>query len=363
MTDLNISTITFMAKTNQKLNEEDLKSIYNSAEIQDYNFQNESGIIQKEYGENMIGTNKKIYNQKRKSDKEKKSFKNQLSFYTSTIDYYDLDYKTFETNKYSYFDKHVIIQFKNKMCFSFNNKKALTPLNEIIVNLNENSKEGDIIKIISSSSKKSLNDYINITHHITDNNIKDKQIVMNLTRKYFVNGLFVLGNNIESCKIKVFNETSIFVFKNENIKICGCKTDEQAIESFNLIPNSGKDIELVKLEKIMINSDFDLGKELNLTEIETKIKRTNLIYNYDIVIHPAINIKYMFNTTYTSNGICSCCERLKKKYNCCGNLKYDSICKGISILIFASGKVLIMGTNSFEQLNEVYNFTKKLFDC
>ena len=164
MTDLNISTVNYIANSN--VNDLDLKEIYENIEVIDYDYNYDAGIIKKTFKENTIGFNKK---DKTTKTSPKKGFRNQISFDISNTQLIELG-KTDKImfNEYSNFhkkDKETFDEYTNyNNMYYFQQSKSFLPIKEIHLVLNENAKLNDEIIIISTSSKKKNQDKILIKY-------------------------------------------------------------------------------------------------------------------------------------------------------------------------------------------------------
>jgi len=89
----------------------------------------------------------------------------------------------------------------------------------------------------------------------------------------------------------------------------------------------------------------------------------NIYCTYESCTYPGVNIKFYYNKSnallneggelyYT--GVCDCSTVCDGKSN--GVVK----CKKITIAVFKSGKIIITGAQTYEQLNIVYKFIKKI---
>lgn len=365
MTDLNISTVNYIANSN--VNDLDLKEIYENIEIIDYDFNYDAGIIKKTFKENTVGFNKKDKNTK---TSPKKGFRNQISFDISNTQSIELD-KTDKIifNQYSNFhkkDKETFDEYTKYDMYYFQQSKSFLPIKEIKLVLNDDAKLNDEIIIISTSSKKKNQDKILIKYTVTQYDIDNNFVNIDLTRKYQITGLYVKANNVVSCNIKAFVETSLFLFKKGKLKISGCTSDKGAHETFNVFKQYfdklGYDIILNSLDIIMINSNFSMNTRIDLNILEEIVKEKELIYNYDTLIHPALKIKFMYNEQYDTGGKCNCKNKYKQTMVCSGIKKRKSNCKSITILAYSTGSILVMGTNSFDQLNQCYNYIRSLLE-
>ena len=67
-------------------------------------------------------------------------------------------------------------------------------------------------------------------------------------------------------------------------------------------------------------------------------------------------MKYYYNSSYDGCGVCQCNNQCNGKGSGCG----DGECKRITIAIFNSGKIIITGGKTMEQLTISYNFINSI---
>tara|TARA_Y100000996_G_C22521303_1_gene642583 strand:+ start:456 stop:1199 length:744 start_codon:yes stop_codon:yes gene_type:complete len=151
---------------------------------------------------------------------------------------------------------------------------------------------------------------------------------------------------------------NVKLFNNGRIQITGLKTEEQAIELVDLLLTYFKDFdileeetELIDNKTVLINSDFDIGMDINREKLHKEIINSSFYSSYEPCIYPGVNIKYFINTENPS-GICSCNSLCNGKGNGCG----DGQCKKVTIAVFKSGKIIITGGQNKDQINESYRF-------
>ena len=185
-------------------------------------------------------------------------------------------------------------------------------------------------------------------------NKKKKNVFYNqLTIHYYLN--------------KVIN---VKIFNNGKIQMTGLKEIEQGkrvVESIHKliknINNKIKDNKIIdnenfimnKYQIVLINSDFDVKYSINRDILHRHIVNMNIFSSYEPLIYPGVNIKYFYNNSYT-DGICKCSNICIGKGNSIG----DGNCKRITIAVFKSGKIIITGANTYDQLIETYNFINNL---
>tara|TARA_B100001094_G_scaffold181735_1_gene176101 strand:- start:763 stop:1503 length:741 start_codon:yes stop_codon:yes gene_type:complete len=151
---------------------------------------------------------------------------------------------------------------------------------------------------------------------------------------------------------------NVKLFNNGKIQITGLKKEDQGhllvkdlIEYFKDINVFEDDIYLVNHKLVLINSDFDIGYEINREILQREIIDYGIYSSYEPCIYPGVNIKYFINVN-NSDGIC-CCESM---CNGKGRADGDGNCKKVTIAVFKSGKIIITGGQNTKQLESAYYF-------
>jgi len=151
---------------------------------------------------------------------------------------------------------------------------------------------------------------------------------------------------------------NVKLFNNGKIQITGLKGVEQApvlinklLEYFQYLSVLSYDAYLMNHKLVLINSDFDLGFEINREKLHYEIIENDIYSSYEPCIYPGVNIKYFINTNNRC-GICECENMCNGKGNGCG----DGYCKKVTIAVFKSGKVIITGGQNKDQIIESYRF-------
>lgn len=167
--------------------------------------------------------------------------------------------------------------------------------------------------------------------------------------------------------IHVFHDNKLMnvkLFNNGKIQITGLKKTDQApmlveelIEYFKDLSILSYDTKLIKHELVLINSDFDLGYQVERKVLHDEIIEYGLYSSYEPCIYPGVNIKYYMNTN-NCDGIC-CCENM---CNGKGRADGDGDCKKVTIAVFKSGKIIITGGQNNQQLERAYRFIKNFID-
>ena len=157
---------------------------------------------------------------------------------------------------------------------------------------------------------------------------------------------------------------NVKLFNNGKIQITGLKNEEQGpklvqnlIEYLQDLSIMDEDTHLVQHKLVLINSDFDIGFEINREILHREMIDSNIYSSYEPCIYPGVNIKYFINTN-NFDGICCCPGVCNGK----GRANGDNDCKKITIAVFKSGKVIITGGQSKPQLETAYRFIKNFID-
>ena len=182
----------------------------------------------------------------------------------------------------------------------------------------------------------------------------------NTTRSFF---------NCASLNIYIHKNKQINfkIFKNGKIQITGIPNEviaKNCIKHFilylkakNIIKNI---IKYNNFRTVLINSDFFCGIEINRENFyKILTKKLNLNVSYESESYPGVKLGYFYNKCYTSKqneGVCNCETKCKGK----GAKSKFNICKRITISTFQSGKIIITGASSYDQIECAYNFINNI---
>ena len=119
---------------------------------------------------------------------------------------------------------------------------------------------------------------------------------------------------------------------------------------------NNSDIVYQPMNIVLINSDFDIKYKVNRELLHRDMLELDMCSSYEPTIYPGVNMKYYYNNHYRSNGVCQCTKRCNGKGGGDGN----GDCKRITIAIFNSGKIIITGGKTMEQLTISYDFIKSI---
>jgi TATA-box binding protein (TBP) (component of TFIID and TFIIIB) len=223
-------------------------------------------------------------------------------------------------NKYSFDNEHVIYDGKYFVCCSDIIKSKSR-------NVYDNSGEivgSQFLDFFDKDKKyKSKNIFIN------------NNSILNSKKEHIGNITTEISPDILSYILpELVNETIVFRYK--------------AVEP-NSISNNGFKI-------VNINSVYDCFHEIKREQLFSVLQSIDIFSKFDPNSYPGVNIKFIYNSQ--KNGICSCpltCRWVNGKP--VGN---NNICKKISIFVFQSGKIIITGGNSREQIDSTYIFINSI---
>ena len=157
---------------------------------------------------------------------------------------------------------------------------------------------------------------------------------------------------------------NVKLFNNGKIQITGLKGVDQGpiliqklLEYFQDLSVLTYDAFLMNHKLVLINSDFDLGYEIDRETLHNEIIDAGIYSSYEPCIYPGVNIKYFMNTN-NFDGICDCLSMCNGK----GRADGDGDCKKVTIAVFKSGKVIITGGQHTDQLETAYRFIKNFID-
>lgn len=160
------------------------------------------------------------------------------------------------------------------------------------------------------------------------------------------------------------------LFKNGNIHMTGIRTPEDGHKMVEIIAQEVRRIaeehpSTPVVENIqhvtpcdfkirMINCDFGFP---------IKIRRKNLhlllineyqnVCSFQPLTYPGVKLQYFWNASNSrKDGICRCVKPCFGK----GDGAADGDCKKVTVAVFDSGKTLITGANTFDQVNDAYAY-------
>jgi TATA-box binding protein (TBP) (component of TFIID and TFIIIB) len=174
--------------------------------------------------------------------------------------------------------------------------------------------------------------------------------------------LVFVGNNA-SMKINTK------LFKNGNIQMTGIKDmhlGRSVLMHLCTTLNSLLDtiaFKLTHLDICLINSNSDIGYRVKRDLLFNSISEHQpcLQCSYEPCIYPGVMIKIMYNSdTKSTQGTCICDPTTQCTGKSNGLSRFN--CRKVSIAVFQSGKVIVTGAHSYEQLDHAYSFLKTFIE-
>lgn len=178
---------------------------------------------------------------------------------------------------------------------------------------------------------------------------------------------------------------NIKVFKNGQLQMTGVPSEEHGkaaancvIRLFHSIPDrtdpdgtvhkivSDKStLGMTSFKTCMINSDYYCGTPVRRDNLHFLLEnKYDLSANFEPENYQGAKLEYFWNTATvgTSNeGRCVCESQTGKKCIGKGDGRRIGECKKITISTFQSGKVIVTGGRSLQQLNDAYHFINVIF--
>ena len=169
-----------------------------------------------------------------------------------------------------------------------------------------------------------------------------------------------------------WKEINVKLFRNGGVQMTGVRSIEMASSTLHWLIDylqrscTSKPIfsgtpRIHKEQVQLVNTDFSIGAKVKrdvLHRILTEKYRLNS--SYESAIYQGVKTKYFYNAERPSTappGLCPC-EKLCKGT---GDGSKIGACKKITISPFQTGQVIITGARTMEQINEAYEFIKRVF--
>ena len=181
------------------------------------------------------------------------------------------------------------------------------------------------------------------------------------------------------------DEVNLKLFNNGNIQMTGLKSEDDGYKAVNILYNSVKDIvidgknavEVVQpqhlteptefaisnFDIVLINSDYSAEFLIKREKLHALlIQEYDIVSSYEPCTYPGVNSKYYWNKDYMDRskykpGVCYCTKPCNGK----GVGDGDGCCKKVTIAIFQSGKLIITGAKTYQQITDAYHFINDVF--
>tara|TARA_B100000686_G_C16588483_1_gene862015 strand:- start:212 stop:1048 length:837 start_codon:yes stop_codon:yes gene_type:complete len=216
-------------------------------------------------------------------------------------------------------------------------KSLNTSSNILYVEYGDDIRKGDNAKKSARKHKKAKPQkyfYNQVTIHIRREN--DKRVNMKIFNngRVQMTGVIKSGQGLEKMRdlIKELNSISAA----ERVLIFGHS------DIIDHVPET---------ETVLINSNFDIGFEIDREALHRLIIQEGYYSSYEPGIYPGVNIKYYYNPLNVNPGICNCTLP-------CDGKGTGNACKRITVAAFKSGKIIITGGRSDHNIVTAYNFIR-----
>lgn len=166
----------------------------------------------------------------------------------------------------------------------------------------------------------------------------------------------------------IAKEPSIKIFRNGGFQVTGIRTPYQAKHIVNFVKDTLKKITDVFEETnegfinvCMMNSDITLPYKINRSKLQQILVDKGILSTFETTSYQGINIKYYWNYAkhkddIIQNGICECesvCQSSgKKRVMKNPETNSETGCIRITIAPFQTGKIIITGAKTLEQIND-----------
>jgi len=149
---------------------------------------------------------------------------------------------------------------------------------------------------------------------------------------------------------------NVKVFRNGTLQVSGARSMQDVHELGEVLALSGH-MDIGDYKIAMINSNFDMGGRLRLFDLALRFRETGMHVNYDTQRHPGLQLRYMYNEgNVFSNGICGCVIGVNERTGHVDGRCRRCSCNRVTVIAFATGKVVITGARSIVQILAVHEW-------
>lgn len=226
--------------------------------------------------------------------------------------------------------------------------------------------EGDGILYVEYGKKKVATVFKGTTHKYTQ---KHKNSGGVETKRFDNQVTMVYRTQLGDTKCMINSK----IFKNGNVQMTGVRSVQQGRDMIEYIIGHIKriyeeeqgiigDVNILMCKDYkmrLICSDFKFNFQIKRDPLHKMLVNTyGTSSSFEPCIYPAVKIKYYFNAINAlKDGNCHCHEKciIGK-----GTGECDGQCKKVTIAIFQSGCAIITGGQTLEQVNEAYDFIKRI---
>ena len=165
-----------------------------------------------------------------------------------------------------------------------------------------------------------------------------------------------------------WKEVNMKLFGNGGIQMTGVPSQEFAVASvewlldlIRTLPQSPfppeASVAIQKISVPLINTDYSLNYDIHQDNLHRIfLERYNLFSMLEKTIYQGVNTKYYYNSTNKTKGVCACPTFCKGQ----GLGNGVGECKRITMSIFRTGKIIITGARTMDQIEETYEFLNRI---
>jgi TATA-box binding protein (TBP) (component of TFIID and TFIIIB) len=159
-------------------------------------------------------------------------------------------------------------------------------------------------------------------------------------------------------------------FSNGRVQLTGVKSVGLGLDAVGLVvrelrvcPGAAADVTALRVDDYrvcLINSDFDLGFEVKRDLLHRCLKKhfPETLCSYEPCIYQGLKIKFMWNDSpdakSSETGVCECGGDRPCLGRGRGHARGD--CRKVTVAVFQSGKVIITGAHTNEQIADAHRF-------
>lgn len=169
-----------------------------------------------------------------------------------------------------------------------------------------------------------------------------------------------------------WKEINVKLFRNGGVQMTGVRSMEMSSEALHWLigylterctrrPIFETPPTIHKEQIQLVNTDFSIGAKVRRDVLHRILSdKYRLNSSYESSIYQGVKTKYFYNAQRPEGhppGLCPCAKLCKGT----GDGSKIGECKKITISPFQTGQVIITGARTMEQINEAYEFIKKVF--
>jgi len=168
-----------------------------------------------------------------------------------------------------------------------------------------------------------------------------------------------------------WKEVNMKLFGNGGIQMTGVPSQAFAVASVEWLlalirtlpqnpfppPATAHTVVIQKISVPLINTDYSLNYDINQDNLHRIfLERYNLFSMLEKTIYQGVNTKYYYNSSNKAKGVCACPTFCKGQ----GLGNGAGECKRITMSIFRTGKIIITGARTMDQIEETYEFLNRI---